>query len=71
MNPPEEQCVKISIDTDVCTGHGVCEGIREDIFEVGDDGLVHLRTTEFAEEDREDITDAVDQCPTQALRLHG
>ncbi|WP_028852228.1 ferredoxin [Thermocrispum municipale] len=61
--------MKITIDTDVCTGHGICESIREDIFEVGDDGLVHLLTTEFTEDDREDLMDAVDQCPTQALRL--
>lgn len=63
--------MKISIDNDVCTGHGICEGIREDLFEVGDDGLARLRTTEFTEDDREDLTDAVDQCPTQALRLEG
>ena len=25
--------MKMHIDTDVCTGHGVCEGIRPDIFE--------------------------------------
>lgn len=61
--------MKITIDTDACTGHGICESIREDIFEVGDDGLVHLLTTEFTEDDREDLMDAVDQCPTQALRL--
>jgi ferredoxin len=61
--------VKIVIDTDVCTGHGICESIRDDIFQVGDDGLVHLVTTDFTEADREDLIDAVDQCPTQALRL--
>jgi ferredoxin len=36
--------MKMHIDTDVCTGHGVWEGIRPDIFEVGDDGTVHLVT---------------------------
>ena len=61
--------MKISIDTTVCTGHGVCEGIRADIFEVGDDGMAHLLVTEFTENDRDDLEFAVDQCPTQALRL--
>lgn len=28
------------IDRDLCTGHGVCEGIRPDIFEIGDNGTV-------------------------------
>lgn len=59
------------IDTNVCTGHGVCEGIRPDLFEVGDDGIVHLLSEEFTEEDRQDLEDAVVQCPTQALTLEG
>jgi ferredoxin len=41
--------MKMHIDTDVCTGHGVWEGIRPDIFEVGDDGTVHLVTEDFTE----------------------
>lgn len=61
--------MKITVDTSACTGHGVCEGIRPDIFEVGDDGLVHLQTEEFTEDDRRDLEDCVDQCPTQALSL--
>lgn len=61
--------MKMHIDTDVCTGHGVCEGIRPDIFEVGDDGIALLLTEEFTDGDRQDLEDAVDQCPTQALRL--
>jgi ferredoxin len=63
--------MKTHIDTDACTGHGVCEGIRPDIFEVGDDGIVHLLTEEFTEADRQDLEDAVYQCPAQALRLEG
>ncbi|OOO01850.1 MAG: hypothetical protein USCGTAYLOR_01928 [Chromatiales bacterium USCg_Taylor] len=33
----KEISLKMHIDTDVWTGHGVCEDIRPDIFEVGDD----------------------------------
>ncbi|SNR49771.1 ferredoxin [Haloechinothrix alba] len=63
--------MKIHIDEDKCTGHGVCEAIREDVFEVGDDGVAHLITEELTENIREDLQDACDQCPTQALRLEG
>ena len=62
---------KMLIDADLCTGQSVCEGIQPDIFEVGDDGIVHLVTEEYTEADREDLVDAVYQCPTQALRLEG
>jgi ferredoxin len=60
--------MKITIG-EMCTGHGVCEGIRPDIFEVGDDGQAHLLTEDFTDADREDLEYAVEQCPTQALRL--
>lgn len=51
-----------------CTGFGVCEGIRPDLLEVGDDGYVHLQA-EVSEEDRADLEYIVSQCPTQALSL--
>ncbi len=56
---------------DVCTGHGVCEVIRPDVFEVGEDGIAHIVADELTEEDRADLELAVAQCPTQALRLEG
>lgn len=59
------------VDTDYCDGYAVCEGIRSDIFEVGDDGVAHLLRGDFVEADRQDLEDAVHQCPTQALRLEG
>ena len=46
-----------------CTGHGVCEGIRPDLFEVGDDGYAHLLSENFTEQDRADLEYAVEQCP--------
>jgi ferredoxin len=61
--------MKMRIDTGACAGHGVCEGIRPDIFEVADDGIVHLVTEDFTETDRQDLEDAVYQCPAQALGL--
>jgi ferredoxin len=67
----KEISMKVPIDTDVYTGHGVGEGVRPDIFEVGDDGTVHPVTEDFTEADRQDPEDAVYQCPTQALRLEG
>lgn len=62
--------MRITIDTTVCDGHGICERLRPDIFEIDDDGVAKLVTEEFTETDRPDLQMAVDQCPVQALRLH-
>jgi ferredoxin len=61
--------MKITVDTERCTGHGVCESIADDVFEVGDEGLVHLLQTEVGEDRRSDIESAVAECPTQALSV--
>jgi ferredoxin len=63
--------MRITVDTDRCTGHGVCESIRDDVFEVGDDGMVHLLITDLSEDMRPQLEEAVAECPTQALSLEG
>lgn len=63
--------MRINVDTDRCTGHGVCESIAADIFEVNDDGLVHLLVDSPAEHRRAEIEQAVAECPTQALSVAG
>ena len=32
--------MRVEVDLDKCTGHGICESIAEDVFEVQDDGTV-------------------------------
>jgi ferredoxin len=54
---------------DRCTGHGICESIAEDVFEVQDDGTVLIHQPERPEDDRDRVQQAVTQCPAAALRL--
>jgi len=61
--------VRIHTDTDLCTGHGICESIAEDVFEVQDDGTVLIHENERPESDRDRMQQAVTQCPAAALRL--
>jgi ferredoxin len=61
--------MKIHVDTDRCTGHGVCESLAPEVFAVGDDGIVQLLTEELSGFQRGDLESAAAECPTQALRL--
>jgi ferredoxin len=61
--------VRIDVDLDRCTGHGICESIADDVFEVGDDGIVSISDNERPESDRDRMQQAVTQCPVAALRL--
>lgn len=60
--------MKINI-SDMCTGHGVCESVRPDIFEVNEEGFAEVINDELTEDDRADIEYAVANCPTQAISL--
>ena len=61
--------MRVEVDLDKCTGHGICESIAEDVFEVQDDGIVHIAGDEQPESDRDRMQQAVTQCPAAALRL--
>jgi ferredoxin len=61
--------MKVEVDLDKCTGHGICESIAEDVFEVQDDGSVLIHDAERPESDRTRMRQAVTQCPAAALRL--
>jgi ferredoxin len=61
--------VKIHVDYARCTGNGLCEGIAEDVFEVGQDGQVHVLCDEVGADRRSEMQDAVDMCPTEALSI--
>ncbi|MEO3757341.1 ferredoxin [Mycobacterium sp. B14F4] len=61
--------MRVEVDLDKCTGHGICESIAEDVFEVTDDGIVAIHDSERPESDRERMRQAVTQCPAAALRL--
>lgn len=61
--------MRVEVDLDKCTGHGICESIADDVFEVGDDGIVRIHDNERPETDRDRMRQAVTQCPAAALRL--
>jgi ferredoxin len=61
--------VRVEVDLDKCTGHGICESIAEDVFEVQDDGIVLIHDNERPQTDRVRMQQAVTQCPAAALRL--
>ena len=61
--------MRVEVDLAKCTGHGVCESIAGDVFEVRDDGGVAIHGADRPESDRTRMGKAVTQCPAAALRL--
>ncbi|KAB7758037.1 MULTISPECIES: ferredoxin [Mycobacteriaceae] len=61
--------MEIEVSLDKCTGHGICESLADDVFEVQDDGSVRIIGGSRPESDRDRMQQAVTQCPAAALRL--
>lgn len=61
--------MRLDVDVDKCTGHGICESIADDVFEVQDDGLLIIDHDRAASSNPDLLQQAVIQCPAAALRL--
>lgn len=62
--------MKIVIDRDRCEGHGQCLAAAPDVFDLDDDGIAVLRTSEpIAENLAGQATAAAAVCPVAALNV--
>lgn len=60
--------MKITADTDVCIGSGMCVLTAPEVFDQGeDDGLVRVLVPEPGDEHRAAAAEAVRLCPSRAL----
>ncbi|MBY0287688.1 MAG: ferredoxin [Mycobacteriaceae bacterium] len=58
---------RIEVDLDLCQGHAMCELEAPDVFTVPKRGKVEILDTEPPDDVRDEVQNAVDMCPTQAL----
>jgi ferredoxin len=61
--------VRIEVDRELCASTGGCEAMAPDVFEISDDGELVVLRPEPDEADLPDVRNAVQACPTRALRL--
>lgn len=61
--------MKVNVNKDACIGCGACQAICPNVFEFGDDGLAQNIVTEVNEEDKLDVNEASEGCPTAAIEI--
>lgn len=59
--------MRIIIDTEACTGCGVCESLCPEVFQVQEDEKAHLISPEGC--DGCDCQEVIDSCPTGAISV--
>lgn len=61
--------MKAKVNKDLCIGCGACTTIAPDVFEIDDDGLAKTIKEEI-EEEKDEVIDASESCPTEAIEIN-
>jgi len=70
--------LEAKVKKDTCIGCGACTVIADKIFQIGDDGLAEVinptktetdKIMEIVEEEKENVIDAAESCPTSAIEI--
>jgi ferredoxin len=61
--------MRIVVDRDLCDGHGMCEAMAHEYFELDDDDVMQLLDETPPESERAKVHAAVQACPALALSL--
>jgi ferredoxin len=61
--------MRIVVDRDLCDGHGMCEAMAHEFFELDDDDQLTVLDESPPESERAKVHAAVQACPALALSL--
>jgi ferredoxin len=61
--------MKVVVDLSSCDLHGLCVEAAPEVFEIGDDGALHLLNETPSADLRAKVDKAVRECPTGAISI--
>ncbi len=61
--------MKAKVNKDICIGCGACQAILPDVFELEDDGLATCKEKNITDDNKDEVRDASDSCPTGAIEV--
>jgi ferredoxin len=63
--------MRVTVDLDLCASTGGCAHQAPTVFEIRDDGMLHILQEEPNEDLRAQVTAAEELCPTGAIVIVG
>ncbi len=61
--------MKAKVNKDQCIGCGSCTVISPEVFKIDNDGLAVAKEENINEENKEEVRDAAESCPTSAIEV--
>jgi ferredoxin len=65
----KERDMKVVVDLNACDLHGLCVEAAPEVFEISDDGVLHVLNETPGEGLRPKVDKAVRECPTGAISI--
>ena len=59
--------MKVKVNSDNCIGCGACAAICGNVFELNDEGISTVINNEVSDNDKDDVKEAIESCPTSAI----
>ena len=59
--------MKVKVDSEKCFGCGACPSLVPEVFEFNDDGYAQVIVDEVPENKKEEVQEAIDNCPARAI----
>lgn len=59
--------MKVNVDKDKCFGCGACQAMVPEVFDIDDDGLAYVIVKDVPKDKEDDVKDAVNNCPAEAI----
>ena len=60
---------RVTVDESLCASTGMCESVAPQLFEIGDDGALHVLQPEVPADLVALARSAASSCPTRALKV--
>jgi ferredoxin len=61
--------MKVYVDVNLCALHALCVETLPEVFQIGDDGVLHVLNETPPDDVRGKVVKAVRECPTGAISM--
>jgi ferredoxin len=63
--------IRVVVDREICQDHGQCVFAAPQVFELDEEGKLVVLQDEVEESLRDNVEEAADVCPVQAITIEG
>lgn len=65
----EEDAMRVEVDPNICEGHGQCQAVAPEVYDLDDDGYCLIRNPEVAPDLESRAREGALACPVQAITV--